>query len=325
MSGGTSVTTSQTGPWKEQQGYLLGGFEQAKNLYNQGVPEYYPGETVAGFDPAQTAAQQATIGYVMGPRAAGQQSAAEASLIQGLSGQVDANAYNPLASALTDTVVSNLQQNVLPGLRQNQVRFQPGGSSRGDLVNNRAISNAVTSGLTRPLAEMYTNAYNQAQNRAVQSGNLYPSIMGAPLSMYNAMGQVGDRRQALTQAQMDADMARYAYQSEAPYNALNQYMNTISGNYGSSSVNTTPGPSGLQTIGQIASIAAPFIPSDIRIKENIVPEGARWKGVQIYTYNYRGDPTPRRGVMAQEVEKVRPDAVATINGIKHVNYEALNV
>ena len=101
-------------------------------------------------------------------------------------------------------------------------------------------------------------------------------------------------------------------------------MNTISGNYGSSSVNTTPGPSGLQTMGQIAQIAAPFMArSDIRIKENIVPEGARWKGLQIYTYNYRGDPTPRRGVMAQEVEKVRPDAVTTIGGIKHVNYGAL--
>jgi len=324
MKGGTSVTTSQTGPWKEQQGYLTGGFEQAKNLYNQGVPDYYPGETIAGFDPAQSAAQQATLGYAMGPRAAGQQSAAEASLIQGLSGQVDPSAYNPLASSLTDTVTSNLQKNILPGLRQNQVRFQPGGSSRGDLVNNRAISSAVTSGLTKPLADMYTNAYNQAQNRAMQSGSLYPSIMGAPLSMYNAMGQVGDRRQALTQAQMDADMARYAYQAEAPYNALNQYMNTISGNYGSSSVNTTPGPSMLQTAGQIAQVAAPIIAaSDIYIKENIVPEGARWKGLQIYNYNYRGDPTPRRGVMAQEVEKVRPDAVTTIGGIKHVNYGAL--
>jgi len=323
MSGGTRVSTSETAPWKEQQGYLMGGFEQAKNVYNRGVPEYYPGETIAGFDPAQTAAQQATLGYVMGPRAAGQQSAAEASLVQGLSGQVDPNAYNPIASALTDTVTSNLQKNILPGLRQNQVRFQPGGSSRGDMVNNRAISSAVTSGLTKPLADIYTNAYNQAQQRAVQSGNLYPSIMGAPISMYNAMGQVGDRRQALTQGQMDADMARYAYQSEAPYNALNQFMNTISGNYGSSSVNTTPGPSGLQTMGQIAQIAAPFIGSDIRIKENIVPEGARWKGLQIYQYNYRGDPTPRRGVMAQEVEKVRPDAVTTIGGIKHVNYGAL--
>ena len=324
MSGGTRVSTSETAPWKEQQGYLMGGFEQAKNVYNRGVPEYYPGETIAGFDPAQTAAQQATLGYVMGPRAAGQQSAAEASLVQGLSGQVDPNAYNPIASALTNTVTSNLQKNILPGLRQNQVRYQPGGSSRGDMVNNRAISSAVTSGLTKPLADIYTNAYNQAQQRAVQSGNLYPSIMGAPISMYNAMGQVGDRRQALTQGQMDADMARYAYQSEAPYNALNQFMNTISGNYGSSSVNTTPGPSGLQTMGQIAQIAAPFMArSDIRIKENIVPEGARWKGLQIYTYNYRGDPTPRRGVMAQEVEKVRPDAVTTIGGIKHVNYGAL--
>ena len=60
--------------------------------------------------------------------------------------------------------------------------------------------------------------------------------------------------------------------------------------------------------------------SDIRIKENIVPEGTKWKGLNVYTYNYIGDSTPRRGVMAQEVEGIYPDAVVTINGIKHVKY-----
>jgi hypothetical protein len=108
----------------------------------------------------------------------------------------------------------------------------------------------------------------------------------------------------------------------SPQNALASYMSMISGDYGGSQ--TVPGPSGLQTLGQIASIAAPFMmASDIRVKENIVPEGATWKGLQIYAYNYIGDSTPRRGVMAQEVEQVRPDAVVTIGGIKHVNYGVL--
>tara|TARA_R100001230_G_C5682950_1_gene190618 strand:+ start:435 stop:1415 length:981 start_codon:yes stop_codon:yes gene_type:complete len=319
--GGTNVTTATTEPWAEQKGYLTGGFERAKDIYDQGTPAYYPGETLAGFDPAQTAAQQATLGYAMGPRAAAQQAGAERSLLQGLSGQIDPNAYNPMVNALTSNVLSGLQNEVLPGLRQKQVMYQPGGSSKGNQEYEKAVANRVTAGMTKPIADMYTNAYNQAQSRAVQSGQLYPSIMSAPLNLYGAMGDVGAARRAMTQSAMDRDMARYQYESTAPQQALANYMSMISGNYGGTTTQTTPGKSGLDSIGQMIGIAGSLASlSDIRIKENIVPEGTKWKGLNVYAYNYIGDSTPRRGVMAQEVEGIYPDAVVTINGIKHVYY-----
>jgi hypothetical protein len=323
MGGGTQVTTQQTGPWKGQQKYLLRGFETAKDMYGK-VPEYYQGETVAGFDPAEKAAQQAALGYAMGPRAAAQQAAAEQSLVQGLSGQIDPNAYNPMVNALTSNVVSGLQNEVLPGLRQKQVMYQPGGSSMGNREYEKAVANRVTAGMTRPIAEMYTNAYNQAQNRALQSGSLYPSIMAAPLSMYGAMGDVGARRRAMTQRGMDADMARYQYEATMPQQALANYISAIQGNYGSQSYQTSPGPSALSQIGQAVGIAGTLAGmSDARVKENIVPEGTKWKGLNVYSYNYIGDSTPRRGVMAQEVEGIYPDAVGEVHGIKYVDYGAI--
>lgn len=321
MSGGTKVQTTTSEPWKEQIPYLTQGFDQAKQIYNQGIPDYYPGETIAGFSPAQKAAQQATLGYAMGPRAAAQQQAAESSLVQGLSGQIDPNAYNPMANALTQQVLGNLKGSILPGLRQQTLTYQPGGGSRGNLVQNKAIANAVTSGLTKPMADMYTNAYNQAQQRAVQSGQLYPSIMGAPMSMYGAMADVGAQRQGMRQRQMDADMARYQYNATAPQQALANYMNMISGNYGGTVQKTTPGQSPLSSIASLAS--AFMAPSDMRIKENIVSDGTTYNGHNVYHFNFIGDDVRRRGVMAQEVEKIRPDAVVEIDGIKHVNYGAL--
>ena len=57
MAGGA---TTRTEPWAEQKPYLETGFQEAGRLYGQGVPDYYPGATLAGFDPSQTAAQQAT-------------------------------------------------------------------------------------------------------------------------------------------------------------------------------------------------------------------------------------------------------------------------
>jgi hypothetical protein len=46
-------------------------------------------------------------------------------------------------------------------------------------------------------------------------------------------------------------------------------------------------------------------------------------GQKVYSYNYKGDPTPEIGLLAQEVEKVRPEAVATgPDGLKRVDYGA---
>ena len=333
MSGGSQTATSATdfssesGPWGPQVPYIKSGFQQAKNLYEQGVPNYYTGESIAGFDPLQNYAQQAVIDYTRGPRAAGMQAGAEGSLMQGLTGQVDTDAYNPMVNAYTQNVIGNLQSEILPQIRQQQVMYQPGGSSRGALEQNNAVTEAVQAGLTDPLAQMYTNAYNQAQNRAVSSGQLYPSIMSAPLNMYGAVGDIGAERRAMSQAAIDADMARYAYEANAPQNALQNYMSMITGNYGGTSsgssetTKVTPGPSGLSQIGQAAGIIGSLATlSDARIKENIVPEGAKWKGLNVYSYNYIGDSTPRRGVMAQEVEGIYPDAVGEMYGIKYVNY-----
>jgi hypothetical protein len=63
--------------------------------------------------------------------------------------------------------------------------------------------------------------------------------------------------------------------------------------------------------------------SDVRAKENIEPVGKLDDGQKVYAYNYKGDPTPEIGLLAQEVEKVRPDAVATgPDGLKRVDYAA---
>ena len=80
MSGGTTVQTAKSEPWEQQIPYLTKGFAGAEELLKGGLPQYYQGQTIAGFDPAQTAAQQATLGYAMGPRAARMQQGAEGAL-----------------------------------------------------------------------------------------------------------------------------------------------------------------------------------------------------------------------------------------------------
>lgn len=59
--------------------------------------------------------------------------------------------------------------------------------------------------------------------------------------------------------------------------------------------------------------------SDERVKDNIEKVGETDDGQPIYRFQYKGDPTWHMGLIAQEVEKVKPDAVGEAGGIKTVN------
>ena len=78
-----------------------------------------------------------------------------------------------------------------------------------------------------------------------------------------------------------------------------------------------------QTFGNIANIAgSAFMFSDRRLKSNITRVGTHPIGVGIYEYTMMG--MPQRGVIAQEVQKVRPDLVKRhANGYLMVNYGGL--
>lgn len=70
-----------------------------------------------------------------------------------------------------------------------------------------------------------------------------------------------------------------------------------------------------------SSILGSILASDARLKEHIAPVGELYDGLNVYRYNYKGDATPRIGVMAQEVEQKYPAAVADIGGgYKGVDY-----
>ena len=277
MAGGA---TTRTAPWEEQEPYLEAGFKEAGRLYGQGVPDYYPGATLAGFDPSQTAAQQATLGYAQGPRVGALQDAAQqvtlgqmqgatpftggqmGDLLAGNVAQGAGTPYNAMSNALAQQVTSGLTGTVLPGIRESLVRYQPGGSSRGDLEQNKAIAKAVTSGMTMPLATMYGDAYQQAQGMRFPAAQMrlgqqqagqaaYPSIMGAPLEMYGAVGDVGAQQRAMQQEAINQAQQKYAYDASKDQTALSQYMANISGDYGGT---TTQTPSALSSLGQLVGI-----------------------------------------------------------------------
>lgn len=79
------------------------------------------------------------------------------------------------------------------------------------------------------------------------------------------------------------------------------------------------GATGAGGMQQMASLAAL---SDIREKEDINKIG-EIDGINLYTYKIKGSNKTQIGVMAQEIEQIKPEAVTEINGRKHVYYDRI--
>ena len=105
---------------------------------------------------------------------------------------------------------------------------------------------------------------------------------------------------------------------------LDWMKNTNVGNANANAIlaNNQASSNAWNAIGQGVGMAAQFLPmlSDRRAKDDIEPVGELYDGTNIYRYRYKGDATPRIGVMAQEVEKTNPDAVIDVGGVKMVDY-----
>ena len=67
-------------------------------------------------------------------------------------------------------------------------------------------------------------------------------------------------------------------------------------------------------------------PSDIRLKTDIERVGITANGLPLYTFKYIGGDAVYRGVMAQDVLEVFPEAVCTMpNGFLAVHYDMLGL
>jgi hypothetical protein len=151
------------------------------------------------------------------------------------------------------------------------------------------------------------------QERQNQLGALQmaPGLQTANLGLLSSAGAMQDAR---AQAELDA-----------PHQALSRYQALISGQGGGTTSGSTETPYftnplssafglGLGTLGLYAL-------SDRRLKSNIRRVGTHPLGIGIYTYEIGGE--SRIGVMADEVEVVKPEAVVEVGPFKAVDYARL--
>ena len=95
----------------------------------------------------------------------------ESQMAEMLAGDVDTSSLRNVVGAMGRDVMGELQGTILPGIRTQMMGYQPGGGSRGNLVQSQAVQGA-TQRMVDNASKMYADAYSQAQNRRLQAGQL---------------------------------------------------------------------------------------------------------------------------------------------------------
>jgi hypothetical protein len=307
--GATSTTTQKMDPWAPSQPGLTQGINDASALYNAGGFNVSPygGPMVAGYNQMRTDADAATM------------AAAQNATQMGQAGQ----------DALTRAMDPSMRSDAWGQIRQNTIdAIMPGINSSfagSGMTGSGLHASALASGLSRGLADVENNAWQQGENRALSATGMLPSMAGMQFGAADALRAAGGDRQAYDQSVINSEMLRDQQSKMSGMNAIQDYMALMSGvgsTFGVQRATQSQSPGLLGMLG-FGLQAAPLMFSDARIKENIKRVGRTDDGEGVYTYRYKGDPTPRMGVMAQEVAATKPHAVHNVGGLLAVDYGAL--
>ena len=203
------------------------------------------------------------------------------------------------------------------------------------LQSNQALAEGKAS---RSLATLGpAMAYGQVPAQEIQN-NL--KIAAQKIGGLNQLFGFGQAEQTQEQAQLLDYIMRYAEENHITDPENLQILLELLGMNFSSGSRTSTGPGlGYSMLASAGGAAggefgaelggaawSALIASDARVKENIKPfDGAleKIRKLKPFVYNYIGQKENRIGLIAQDVEKVLPEAVVEIDGVKHVDLYAM--
>lgn len=209
-------------------------------------------------------------------------------------------------------------------------------------------------------AANYGNLVSSGYGDILKAAALAPSVQSTWYAPSDALFAAGSAQQLQSQQDINDAVQRWNFAQQLPYNQLNQYIGQVTGNYGGTTTLTQPyfnnqgqnalsgavggatlggsllGPAGLglTSAGAGSGIGAGLgalmmLFSDPRLKTDDEPVGKLDNGLTVHSYRYIDDPPEMRriGLMADEVERKRPDAVAiagpewgALGGMRMVDY-----
>lgn len=337
MGGKTATTTQQVQIPPE----VLARYENVNQRAQQVAEtpfQRYTGEFVAPLSPTQQYGIQQTVASAQLAQPY-YQAATQLGLTgaQGIRpGALDPGAYmNPYTQAVVQATLNPLQQQQRQQLSQQQseaIRSGAFGGDRGGL-QRAALMGQQAMGTAQAIAPLYERGYAQALQTAQQQQGLALSAEQANRAARAATAQqlagfgtgaqqaaqagaqgiigAGTLEQQTRQALNAALLQQFQQERGYPFQVA-QFLANIA--YGAPYPTTT---TTTQPMGLFGAL------SDRRAKKDIKRVGKTDDGMPIYKYKYKGDPSglTHMGLMAQDVEKEKPEAVGLAGGYKTVDYD----
>jgi len=265
-------------------------------------------------------------------------------------GRQDVEDY--FTGAIYDPTMKTFREDVVPGIEESHAGPGFFGSARSHELSEAHKDVADWLGTQRAGLEWDVLQSNQAlaEGRAERSlATLAPAMaygqvpaqeirnnLEIAAKQLGGLGQLfgfGQAEQTQAQAELQDDIIRFAEENQKtdPENLaillslleLNISASEAKGMGPGLGYSMLAGGQGGEVINAIGGL---FKKSDARVKENIKPfDGAleKIRKLKPFVYNYIGQEEKRVGLIAQDVEKVLPEAVVEIEGIKHVDLYAI--
>ena len=289
--GNTTQTTTQAIPAFIQ--------DQVKEVFGE-VENFTPSSAIvpeiAGFTPNQNSAQTLIKDLVTSSPLSGSKTA----LDNILTGEFSVS--DPLQRVLDDTI-SNTVNNVTSQY-----------SSAGRLGSD-AFGTALGEGIASGVAPTLANALESDASRKLSAVGMMPSILSSDLGLLGALSGVGAEERAYNQSLLDRPAQTVSATNQANQQRINNLIAALGGAPVPKSETTSKSPSNLDAM-TAAALAATAIFSDRRLKSDIKKIGTHSTGLNLYEWEWNAkafvlglDKHPRKGFIAQEVQKVFPEAV----------------
>lgn len=253
---------------------------------------------------------------------------------QGLLG-MDRSAYmNPLIDEVEGKALSALDKSRVQSLMGNADKARASKAFGGDraavvdaVTNSETAEKAgiLSAGLRKDAWDTATGmmqgdlaGFGQAGQGQIATGDAFNKQR---LSDVTGLLGIGQTQQNQQQAELDDIKGRFDEANNYDLERLNILLSSLGMSpYGRTETTkgTTsgggfdPAQFGVGLISALAGL------SDERVKDNVVRIGTK-HDIPIYEYTYKGSDKKMRGPMAQDVEKVLPDAVIDVGGVKMVD------
>lgn len=237
--------TSQVQLSPEQQKLFQLALPYANQYASQPL-QNYGGQTIAGFNPTELAAQNlyksnaSPVGMELGELAAGSQKF----MLSTDQLNPESNPYlSATADQITGKISDRLTQNILPNIRAEGVQaggMYSGGSSRQHMAENLAGVGAVRE-MGDALNNLYGSAYTAGLGNISRAIGQNPSAQAQQLFGADVLGAVGGQERAMEQAGLDEALKRWGLEQQLPYMRASEILGLLSGMPGATATTTMTG------------------------------------------------------------------------------------